>query len=509
MLDKPSAAQPTPAEVTIPKEVPNGLESTGTGEGPSLHGPGATSPRPTTGEETDVLIPGEDRSIPVRYEVRELADIRPSHVGETFSANPAYTLKNERDYSKPENQQRVVRNSSEDEFNPRYHITDNPDATNGPVVITEDGDVLGGNSRGMILQRVYGRNGKGAQSYRSLLERKAGQFGIDPEAVRGMKQPVLVRVVPNDALAALPGGSKWAIRKTNVTGTAQLSASERAAADAGQMSPDMMGHIATAIENAGPDATLNDALTGKTGTEIANRLISEGFFSEQERPSLMDGKTGALTQSAKDRISKALLGQFFRDADQIERTPANVKNKLERIVAPLVKVRQNEAFDIRDDIRDAIDAMEYKRAQGFSTYEDAYGQGGLFSDRVNPVTPRSAYFATLLEDFTPNEITALARKYATNTVPEEGMFGSYNPTPKSAMVDAVRDVIGEQERVALKKIDTKQKGLKEGAPAWEALEQEREKTAGSFRDKQAAYESKADLAFAAERPASGTGDDCR
>jgi hypothetical protein len=187
----------------------------------------------------------------------------------------------------------VIQQSSEEKFNPRFHITDNPDATNGPTLTDEDGNAFGGNSRLMHLQRVYGRDASAAAGYRALLEKKAAQFGIDPAAVREMKQPVLVRAASNAELASLPGGHKWAIRNTNVSGVAALSASERSAADAQQLHPDMVQHIANAIEDAGPDATLNDALAGKNGPALGNRLIHEGFFKEQERAELMDGKTGA------------------------------------------------------------------------------------------------------------------------------------------------------------------------------------------------------------------------
>jgi hypothetical protein len=469
------------------------------GEGGGDHGPGAAGARQIPGEDTDITVPGEDRSIRARYEVRELADLQPSHNGQTFLPNPKYPYRNERDYSKPENQGRVIQQSSEEKFNPRFHITDNPDATNGPTLTDEDGNAFGGNSRLMHLQRVYGRDASAAAGYRALLEKKAAQFGIDPAAVREMKQPVLVRAASNAELASLPGGHKWAIRNTNVSGVAALSASERSAADAQQLHPDMVQHIANAIEDAGPDATLNDALAGKNGPALGNRLIHEGFFKEQERAELMDGKTGALTQLAKDRIGKAMLGKFFRDSDQIARTPASIRNKLERIAAPLAKLAGNQEFDIRADISDAIDAMEYKQAQGFSSYEDASSQHGMFGD-ANPVTPRSAYFARMLEEFTQNELTAIMRKYAINSVPEEGMFGSYNPTPKQAMADSVKAIVDDQEAAALKKIDTKMKGVKEGGAPWEAFNEERAATSARFGAKQQDLAQRAEAAYAVERP---------
>ncbi len=405
-------------------------------EGRAVHEPAAAGAGRASGENTDIAIPGEDRTIRARYEVWELGSLQPSHHGQTFLANDRYAHRNERDYSKPENQQRVIENSSEERFDPRYHITDNPDATNGPPLVDEDGNVIGGNNRTMIVQRVYGRGGRGAAGYRALLEQKAQQFGIDPAAVRGMKQPVLVRVASNADLESLPGGHQWAIRKTNVTGTAALSASERAAADARQMAPELVEHLAKSIEDAGPDATLNDALTGKSGTAIVNRLISEGFFSEQERPALMDGKTGALTQLAKDRISKALLGRFFRDSDQIARTPASIKNKLERIAAPLTKVQGNAEWDLAPAFREAIDLLEYAGAHGIKNLGDVVAQESMFpggqqwhSDAIK--------LAEWLRDAKPNDLVAAVRRYVNDREPT--MFGETTPA------DAFREHFGGEK----------------------------------------------------------------
>jgi hypothetical protein len=425
--------QPAPATAAVDTGAARPVDAGTTGEGPAVHGAPAPGTRSNVGEATDVLVPGEDRSIPARYAVRELSDIQPSHNGQTFSPNPKYQGQNERDYSKPENQQRVIEQSSEEKFEPRYHVSDNPDMGNGPPLIDEEGNALGGNSRTMHLQRVYGRDGRKAAEYRALLEKKAAQFGVDPEVVRGMRQPVLVRVATPEGLAALPGGSKWAVRKTNITGTAALSASERAAADAGQMSPEMIGHIAGAIEDAGPDATLNDALTGRSGTVIVNRLIADGFFSEQERPALMDGKTGALTQSAKDRISKALLGKFFRDSDQISRTPASIRNKLERVAAPLAKVAGNPEWDITPEVREAIDLTEFAGAHGIRNLSDVVSQSSMFGE-AQKWSDGAVKLAQLFRDGKPNEVVAAFRKYVNSKEPN--MFGESTPA------EAFRDAFG-------------------------------------------------------------------
>jgi hypothetical protein len=97
-----------------------------------------------SGAATEIRVPGSDQSYPAAYQVRELDDVQPSHSGINFNANEKYALTNDRDYSNKLNQEKVVTNSAPGRFDPSYHITDNPDATNGPIVIDSAGHALGG-----------------------------------------------------------------------------------------------------------------------------------------------------------------------------------------------------------------------------------------------------------------------------------------------------------------------------------------------------------------------------
>jgi len=420
----------------------NGLESTraeadarGTEAGGTrVSRPAPASGRPGAGAETEIPIPGERATLGARYEVRDLSELQASHSGQTFAPNLKYAHHNERDYSKPENQQRIIEQSTEGRFDPRYLVTDNPDATNGPPVIDEDGNVLGGNSRVMTLERVHGRAGASSAAYRKLLDQKAAQFGIDPSSYAHLKTPVLVRSVAHDELAQLPEGAKWAIRKTNVSGTAELSASERARADAEQMTPELKRLVASAIEDHGPDATLNEALSGKAGGKILNKLIEGGFFSEQERPKLMDGKTGALTQAAKDRVSKALTGQFFEDSDQFARTPASLRNKLERAAAPIATLAGSPEWDLLPAMKQAVTLIEYADAHGIKHLPDVLRQTDMFG--AGPSwTPEAVRLADVLRNQESKKVVARFRRYAASKEPT--MFGQSSPA------EAFADAFGE------------------------------------------------------------------
>jgi hypothetical protein len=124
----------------------------------------------------------------------------------------------------------------------------------------------------------------------------------------------------------------------------------------------------------------------------------------------------------------------------------------------------------------------------------------MFADgagaRQNPITPRSAYFAGLLDDFTLNELTAIARAYAKNSVLEHGMFGDYDTTPQTAITDAVGAAVDAQEQAVLKRIDKKLEGLKAGGAAHEEQLEKREQTLQEFAKKRRRYADQAQEAFA-------------
>jgi hypothetical protein len=397
------------------------------GQGPPVQG----APGPGGGAgpaSTSVVIPGGSPDIPVRYAVRELSDIQTSHNGLTFQPNAKYSLVNDRDYTVQDNQAKVINGAQN--FNPRLHITDNPDATNGPPIVDSQGNAIGGNGRGMMLQRVYSSNPKAAAAYRAMLEEKAPQFGIDPAAVKAMKQPVLVREVADADLA----NSQNAITDLNKTGTAALRPVERAIADSRRVSQGTLDHVAAQLDAIGPNATLNQALSGKTGAGILGKLIDDGVITPQERAGLASGDN--LTAAGKNRISQLLLGRFFADPAQLERIPAPIVGKLERIAAPLARVESSADWSLTPKIQGALSLIEEAAVRGSRNLTDVVKQSGLFGEQK--YTPEIVEFAKKLQRMPAAKLRAAVTQYAQDArfaSAGEGLFGG-GPTPADSFNQA-------------------------------------------------------------------------
>jgi hypothetical protein len=375
----------------------------------ALSQPPGTGPE-TEGAQTSIPVPGSARAYAGQYGLRELSDIQPSHNGITFQPNPRYELRNDRDYDNPVNRDKIVTGSlgGPTGFDPRYHITDNPDSSNGPPIIDSHGNVLGGNGRTMTLQRVYGSNARGATAYRQLLAQRAEQFGLDPMDVATMKQPVLVRVI-DDAELAGDRAKQDAVTNFNTTPTAALTPNERAVADSRRVSVSTLDDVSRRLEDKGPDATLAQVLAGRAGVEVLDHLVSDGVMSPQERAGLAN--QDGLTKAGKDRISALMLGRFFRDPAQLDQLPASLRNKMERIAGPLAKMESSD-YSLTEHLKSAIDLIEEAEAHGAKSLRDIVTQAGMFGDQM--YSPESVTLAQKLLLLKPTELTKAVREYGSH-----------------------------------------------------------------------------------------------
>lgn len=301
----------------------------------------------TYGNQTQVLTSAAD--LPGKYKVVEADDLVPSHNAGTFAQNPNYPEGvQERTYhSSKEAQARIIQQAQN--YDPRYTVNTNPDAVNGPPIVTKDGIVLGGNSRTMSTQRLYAA-GRG-DVYKNALMNQAQSFGLDRNAIAGMKKPILVREVT--ATGGVEGMRKLgADLNKNMTGA--LSVQEKAVSAGRSISPETLETIGDLHGNLGEDASLRDVLS-KAGHHVLNLLIRDGAVTERERPQLVDTATGGLSEEGKTFVERALLGSVIDDPDLMQRTPKSVLNKVGNSLADVAKLGAREdEYNILPLVREAI-----------------------------------------------------------------------------------------------------------------------------------------------------------
>jgi hypothetical protein len=184
-----------PAAATVQTSGGGGLngQTTNTGSGESgtvrsaIEASAGNGARAAGGQKrsnvTTVELAGKPgQGYKARYEISELGDSTASHNGLTFEENPTYPYKNQRNYKTAVNQQKVIVGSSEAGHNPRLHVEPSADAVNGPPVEDARKNVLSGNGRHQMQERIYAAGGPAAKRLRDAIAEQARQIeGLNPD----------------------------------------------------------------------------------------------------------------------------------------------------------------------------------------------------------------------------------------------------------------------------------------------------------------------------------------
>jgi hypothetical protein len=326
----------------------------------------------------------------------------------------------------------------------------------GTPTIAADGRIIGGNGRTLFIQRAY-EIGK-AGDYRAELERRLADLGIDPEAVRGMNRPVLVRRLSRNV------DVKRAAMLSNEGGSTAMSPLEQAKVDSERLG----------------DAQLETDADGNLDT-AGNRAAIRRWVNEQpegQRNALMT-EDGRLSASGLQRLRNAVLFKAYGDsptlARLIEATDVGSRNVAAALARTAGVVADAEGsisrgelhpLSIAADIRMAVEQFDNLRRQGMKV-ADYLAQIDMLGD---PLTPEGR----LLLDFMSRNIVSSRRigdaisgyyaKLQEAGNPGQGdMFGGVSPD-KMGMLRAATEAVDSEplnaaETVAIISPDTREAAL--------------------------------------------------
>lgn len=267
-------------------------------------------------------------------------------------------------------------------------------ADSGAPIVGPDRVVESGNGRTMAIQEAY-RAGT-AEEYREWLIDEAEHFGLDPERVRGMKAPVLVRVRTSSV-----DRREFAV-EANQDDKLTMTGTEKAKADADRLDMALLAKLSdegNLLAAANRDF-VNGFLQSLGDTEAAQYMTSNG------QP------TGALIS----RIQAAIFAKAYNDERLLELTAdssrpevANVLEALnvsapEFILAQAADAAGTQAMtgQLADSVTtslnqqaveaiiEATNLVRKARSEGGSV-EEVVNQRGLFGD-IPPATAAMALF---------------------------------------------------------------------------------------------------------------------
>lgn len=255
---------------------------------------GAVSAQP--GETQTVVFGARGVQLPAEYRWGNTQEIQTSHAGEMMGANPRYPLANSRDYSQAEEiaKQLDTRNN----FDPRRHVTDAPDASVGPrtvaTVIDESGvpteTTLGGNNRGWAIANLPADK---RADLNTLQNAKAGNFGLAPnnnpdaEIVRHVGEFDLRQQGERERLQGIVDALNPAPGMVQGSG-------KRAELDAANVPPDQL-------------AGMSMAVAPRDAQDFVRGLIAQGIVDRN--------LTGALAENpsqAQDYTQRVLASAAFK-----------------------------------------------------------------------------------------------------------------------------------------------------------------------------------------------------
>ncbi len=312
----------------------------------------------------------------------------------------------------------------------------------GAPTLTAEGAIVGGNGRYEGVAQAYANNTAG--KYRAELEANAERLGLDPNVVENMRQPVLVRRLTQ------PVDTRKLAIQSNQTAGLGLGDAEQAALDAERMIDlhnirvEDDGSIPVTLENA---EAIRAALKQYTVEEVGQLMTAEGGVS----------------QTGLRRIRNAILFKAYGKSDILSRLTEATDNDLKNISIALVRAsailaknnvaiqegRIDPKYDIRKDLRDAVETMAVLRATGTSV-EQFQKQTD-----IDGVSSATKILVQAMADYarSSKSIAAILDDYSAQVASTEGadadMFGGGTSiTKEEALTNAIRKL--EEERRAAK-----------------------------------------------------------
>lgn len=350
--------------------------------------------------KTKSFTPDGSTTVNSEWDVVEAADLVTSHT-DAFNVNPDYPADGlqPRDRSRGKYRDQVI--GIAQKLNPEI-LAYSPNVSEGsPVIGFDDNIVESGNGRSMSIRRAYqnkeDENGKAA-GYKQYVVKQAASLGLDPDAVRSMTSPVLVRRRTPEMDRV-----KFA-QATSVPGISEMSPTEIAAMDASK------------LPNA---ANIKFNSKGEMSLPMSRTFVNQFVdgLADTERNAVLN-ENNTLSPDGEVRVRRAILRGVYKSDKLVsafaEDGDSNAKTILKAIteIAPKIAVLQQDVKEgaanentLAEDIKAA--AEKYIDLQASDTTVDQYlEEGNLFGDGI------SEGAETILKEFADNKQSGVKIKQA-------------------------------------------------------------------------------------------------
>ncbi|KAA0888751.1 hypothetical protein [Oryzomonas rubra] len=281
-----------------------------------------------------------------KYALVEADDLTTSHTiqGHVNKAYPQEIQPRERERLSSQMQMANMMNDIKPEL-----FTGAGMAAHGAPIVGKDGAVESGNGRTIALAEAYQRGL--ADHYKEHIKKNAADFGLKPEDVDKMKNPVLVRVRNDDD----PNTDRAEFaREANDTGNLGSSPAEQAWTDASRIDDTLLKKFM--VDEDGE--VYND-----DNMEFINGFLDK--LGKNEAAGLRDAD-GDPNKKCIERIQNAVFTKVYGSSVltelQAESAKPKIRNVMKALNACVPDFAQTQGHDDLDVVPDMMEAIEYTMA---------------------------------------------------------------------------------------------------------------------------------------------------
>lgn len=345
----------------------------------------------------EVQVKFDDKNIPTGHvALIEANQLQPSHINE--QRNPLHFIdeaqpKERNDDASVMSARRIAANIRPEE------ITSSVTAYTGAPTVNTRGEVIQGNNRSAALREMWAGEPEQAAIYKQYLADHAADFGLAPEDVEAMQQPVLVNMldVPDEDAITL---GQFVASDTESGGTERIKPKNIVQ----KMGDDMRSFAGRLLASPDEEMTFSE-LVDRNGMDVLKWMQAKNYITPTQYRSAFDSK-GNLTGEAKNdlkgvmyqsifqngnthleemfgalpaKAQKAILATAYRDYDSpnAERLNAEIQNSISAYYA----LSQMPDFANAKNYKEARLAVEAWKRQ--YALDDVTGESYLPSDKYS------------------------------------------------------------------------------------------------------------------------------
>lgn len=254
----------------------------------------------------EVQVKFDDKNIPTGHvALIEAGQLQPSHIN--GRRNPFHFI--DEAQPKERNDEASVMSARKIAANIRpEEITSSVTAYTGAPTVNARGEVIQGNNRSAALREMWAGQPEQAAVYKQYLTEHAADFGLAPEDVEAMQQPVLVNMVdvPDDEAISL---GQFVAQDTESGGTERIKPKNIVQ----KMGDDMKGFAGRLLASPDEEMTFSE-LVDRNGMDVLKWMQAKNYITPTQYRSAFDSK-GNLTGEAKNDLKGIMYQSIFQNGN--------------------------------------------------------------------------------------------------------------------------------------------------------------------------------------------------